>query len=66
MGSAESMKTELLLTITHTKPLDLRSPLTDTIAGRVYGYLYSQGYEVGVKAELRVNPDVQADEVRGE
>lgn len=53
------MNTTILLTITHTKPLDLKSPLTDTIAGRVYGYLYSQGYEVGVKAELRVNPDVQ-------
>lgn len=45
------MKTTLLIEVTHTKPLP-KQPITDVAGQRIYGWLYSQGVEAGVKASL--------------
>lgn len=46
------MKTILILTIEHTKPLPDKTPITDIASQRLYGYLYSQGVEASVRASL--------------
>lgn len=46
------MKTLLILTIEHTKPLSTKTPITDVVSERVYNYLYAQGVEAGVRASL--------------
>jgi hypothetical protein len=48
------MKTLIVLEIDHKKPLPTKSPITDIVAQRVYGYLYSQGCEAGVQARVEV------------
>ena len=45
-------KTEILVTITHAKPLPDKTPITDIAAQRIYGFLYSQGVEAGVDARI--------------
>lgn len=45
------MKTTLLIEINHAKPLP-KLPITDVAGQRIYGWLYSQGVEAGVKAVL--------------
>lgn len=46
------MKTLLIITIEHTKPLPDKVPITDIASQRLYSYLYSQGVEAGVRASL--------------
>lgn len=48
------LKTVIIIEITHEKPLPakIQDTLTDTIASRVYGYLYAQGAQVGVTAKV--------------
>jgi hypothetical protein len=46
------VKTIVILTIEHKRPLPDKVPVTDVIAERTYKYLYSQGVEVGVRASL--------------
>lgn len=55
------MKTVIIIEITHEKPLPakIQDTLTDTIASRVYGYLYAQGAQVGVTAKIE---DAQSSE----
>lgn len=48
------MKTLIVLEIDHRKPLPEKTPITDVIAQRLYGYLYSQGVEAGVQARIEV------------
>ena len=40
------------MTIEHKKQLPDKTPVTDILAQRLYGYLFSQGHEVGVEARL--------------
>ncbi len=58
------MKTVIVLEIEHTKPLPNKTPLTDVVSQRVYGYLYSQGVEAGVRAALAQMPKEPGDESR--
>lgn len=44
------MKTILIVTIDHTKPLPAKVEITDIASQRLYMYLYSQGIEAGVTA----------------
>lgn len=44
------MKTILILTIEHTKPLPDKTPITDIASQRIYGYLYANGVEASVRA----------------
>lgn len=46
------MKTYLLIEIDHKKPLPNKSPITDMVGQRVYGFLYSQNCEAGVVVKL--------------
>lgn len=46
------MKTILILTIEHKKPLPTKTPITDVVSERTYNYLFAQGVEVGVRASL--------------
>lgn len=46
------MKTILILTIEHKKPLPVKTPITDVVAERTYNFLYAQGCEAGVRAVL--------------
>lgn len=46
------MKTQILIEIDHKKPLPEKTPITDVIAQRVYGFLYANGVEAGVVAKL--------------
>jgi hypothetical protein len=39
------MKTILIVTIEHSKPLPAKVEITDIASDRLYGYLYSQGVE---------------------
>jgi hypothetical protein len=48
----KQMKTQILIEIDHTLPLPSKTPITDVIAQRVYGYLYANGVEAGVAAKL--------------
>ncbi len=54
MDSPKQVETILQVRVTHTKPLpfDVHQKLTDVASHRVYGWLYSQGVECGVKAEI--------------
>ena len=56
------MKTVIELEIEHRKDLPSRTPVTDVIAQRVYGYLYSQGVEAGVTAKVMLQVDEEAKE----
>lgn len=53
------MKTTIILEIEHKKDLPSRVPLVDIIAQRTYGYIYSQGCEVGVTARLQAVPAIR-------
>ena len=55
------MKTVLLITIEHTKPLPDKVPVTDIAAQRLYGYFFANGVEVDVEAQIQ--PQVP-DEVK--
>jgi hypothetical protein len=46
------VKTIVILTIEHKKPLPSKVPITDAISERVYNYCFAQGVEVGVRASL--------------
>jgi hypothetical protein len=46
------MKTVLIVEIDHQKPLPVKLDLTDAASQRIYGWLYSQGVEAGVKAKV--------------
>lgn len=43
-------ETKIILTVTHKRPLP--EGATDVIENRFYGWAYSRGVEVGVKAEI--------------
>jgi hypothetical protein len=44
------VKTIVILTIEHKKPLPVKVPITDIAADRIQNYLYSQGCEASVTA----------------
>lgn len=46
------MKTLLIVTIEHSKPLPEKVQITDIAGQRLYSYLYSQGVEAGVRVSL--------------
>jgi hypothetical protein len=46
------VKTILILTIDHKKPLPTKVPITDVASERLYNYLYAQGVEAGVRASV--------------
>lgn len=46
------MKTVLVVEVEHEKPLPTRQDITDIAAQRIYGWLYSQGVEAGVRVAL--------------
>lgn len=46
------MRTLLIVTIDHRKPLPEKTPITDIAGQRLYSYLYSQGVEAGVRVSL--------------
>ena len=46
------MKTVIEIEIEHQKGLPAKTPVTDVVAQRLYGYLYSQGVEAGVTARV--------------
>jgi hypothetical protein len=46
----ERVKTILIVTVDHKKPLPERMELSDVAAQRLYGWLYSQGVEASVNA----------------
>jgi hypothetical protein len=46
------VKTLLIVTIEHKKPLPVRENVTDIASQRLYSWLYSQGVEAGVRASL--------------
>lgn len=46
------MRTILIVTIEHKKPLPDNTPITDIAGQRLYSYLYSQGVEAGVRVSL--------------
>ena len=46
------MKTEILVTITHAKPLPDKTPITDILASRLYSFIYANGVEAGVDARI--------------
>jgi hypothetical protein len=46
------VKTILIVTLEHSKPLPDKTPITDVVGQRLYAYLYSQGVEAGVRASL--------------
>jgi hypothetical protein len=48
------VKTILIVEIEHQKPLPVKLDLTDAASQRIYGWLYSNGVEAGVKARLTV------------
>jgi hypothetical protein len=58
------MKTEILVTITHAKPLPDKMPITDIVAQRIYSFIYANGVEVGVDA--RIWSEVKEDGVASE
>lgn len=45
-------KTFIVVEIDHKKPFPEKTPITDVVAQRIYGYLYSQGVEAGVQARI--------------
>jgi hypothetical protein len=49
------MKTIVILTIEHSKPLPTKAPITDVLSERTYNYLYAQGVEADVRASLVPN-----------
>jgi hypothetical protein len=49
------VKTIVILTIEHIKPLPAKTPITDVISERTYNFLYAQGCEAGVRASLVPN-----------
>jgi hypothetical protein len=44
------VKTIVIVTIEHAKPLPSKVEITDIASDRLYGYLYSQGVEASVTA----------------
>ena len=48
------MKTTLLVTIIHAKPLPSKMALTDEVAGRVYGVIALAGQNAEVGCELQL------------
>jgi hypothetical protein len=46
------VRTILILTIEHKKPLPTKAPITDVVSERIYNYLYAQGVEASVRASI--------------